>query len=194
MFISIDEYEVANNLRGAVRDGLMESFLLNPLNVLEGKVMNLCSGGATWKVIADAFSSLCQNECIRQDDPILLCFASQDREMPRPDKWGDELKEDRGIFVHNVQPHELTDRTTFPIPNRNIISWLDKLSNEKGDNIARPHNSFRPVPRSDVKLYCRRLCLILVVALVRKRAHTFKESRKAFCQAWTTWLTVSTMR
>ena len=130
--IGIDKYKHATNLEGAVSDAdMMESFLRNNHNVTDGRIINLRNEGATQKAITDAFCTLCQSESIRRDDPILIYFAGHGCEMPQPDGWGSDAPEKiRGIYPHDVQRHELTDRT--------IISWLDKLSSEKGDNIARP--------------------------------------------------------
>ncbi|KAF8580652.1 hypothetical protein K439DRAFT_1636896 [Ramaria rubella] len=137
LIIGIDNYHGAATLTGAVPDAnKVDRYIRQHLGVSEDRITNLRDEEATRQKILEAFRALSDpSNKIRKQNPILIYFAGHGCEITRPDGWDTGGQETiQAILAQDVQLKEWSSRTVFPIPDRTIASYLNKLSKEKGNN------------------------------------------------------------
>lgn len=95
-------------------------------------LLNKC---ATRNNILRAFESLCVNDAIQRDDPIIIYYAGHGTLGVTPLQWKDDgWVEDEVQFI---VPFDCGKDVRDAIPDRTIATCLNDLASQKGNNIVR---------------------------------------------------------
>ncbi|KAH7921893.1 hypothetical protein BV22DRAFT_1131903 [Leucogyrophana mollusca] len=135
LIIGINQYKSLRilPLRGAVPDAnAVQSCLENDLGVPPAHITNLRNGEATRAAILAAFDALTKDPRINPGDPILIYYAGHGGSAPAPPGWP-------GPKVEMLVPHDYeadNGSKVNGIPDRTVATLLNRLAQEKGDNIT----------------------------------------------------------
>lgn len=112
------------------------------MGVATDQITTLHDQQATRKAIIDSFNAIKSNTLINKGDPILIYFAGHGASTRSPPGWDSISSEvqfvvpfDYGLTIDGV--------TVSPLPDRTIGVLLDRIAEEKGDNIVSYQQSLR---------------------------------------------------
>ncbi|KZT43296.1 hypothetical protein SISSUDRAFT_684576 [Sistotremastrum suecicum HHB10207 ss-3] len=138
--IAINDYQHINKLNGAVVDAdEFENYLRSYLGVPPERIISIRDSSATRDAILGAIKNLAHNSSIQKDDPILIFFAGHGGRALKPlgldwDHWMPlESK------IELICPVDMGDPGVggqCGIPDRSVAALLDRISDEKGNNIT----------------------------------------------------------
>ncbi|CAE6387334.1 unnamed protein product [Rhizoctonia solani] len=142
LIIGINNYISLGDLRGAVADADdMSKFLTSDLHIPPHHITNLRNEQATRKAIVQGFKALWENPDIQRGDPILIYYAGHGGLAPANQGWQERYgaEQIQVIFPYDYQlknPESNNPVNVNCIPDKTISRLLNKLAEEKGDNIT----------------------------------------------------------
>ena len=137
LLIAINQYvtKAYDNLAGAVKDAesvkaYVEKYL--GLDATSPRVRTLYDSSATRQAIISELQNLASSEDIQKGDPIIIFYAGHDCEVPAPEGW-----DSTGNCIQAILPHDFDENNLdSAISGRTIGALLERIANEKGDNIV----------------------------------------------------------
>ena len=137
LIIGVNKYtnDDVLDLRGAVSDArAIESYLKNELGVDESHIRMLLDEDATRKGIIDSLVALRDNDNIQFGEAILIYYAGHGQEVPAPDGWATESKEN---LIQSIVPQDFDeDKGIHVIPDRTFGWLIEDIMGKRGDNIV----------------------------------------------------------
>jgi hypothetical protein len=135
LVIGINQYLSIRKLTGAVNDAkAIESFLKRHLNVPENRIRIFLDDQASRKRIIGEIRGLSERGEIERGDPILIYYAGHGIQLPAPPAWD---AGGPGRKIQGIVPCDYEKGRVQPIPDRTIGSYINRIREEKGDNIVR---------------------------------------------------------
>ncbi|KAB5591684.1 hypothetical protein CTheo_4892 [Ceratobasidium theobromae] len=137
LVIGINNYQTQRKLKGAVSDAdAFATYLLQDLQVPEGRIMNLRDDRATRVEIIKAFKSLQTNTTIQYNDAIVIYYAGHGASIPAPVGWEAGKANIEALVPQDVGLDDSCGSSIPPIPDRTVSALLSDLARSKGDNIT----------------------------------------------------------
>ena len=135
LIIGINNYDNLRKLHGAVPDAkAVQEYLMDHLKVPEEQIRTLLDLKATREAIITTFQELRRDERIQENDPILIYYAGHGGKIDAPRGWNSSGPNGK---IEAIYSQDYAEQKVEPIPDRTIAALLDRLAEEKGDNIVR---------------------------------------------------------
>ncbi|KAG9089725.1 hypothetical protein FRC06_001416 [Ceratobasidium sp. 370] len=137
LLIGINDYPDVKKLNGAVPDAqAMAQYLREHLNIPSNQITQIYNQKATRATIIKAFRDLREDARIQKGDAILIFYAGHGCEARNYDGRGKTDSTTQGLVPYDVSRMDPTGNIVEILPDRTIVSLLDDLADEKGNNIV----------------------------------------------------------
>ncbi|KAG8720958.1 hypothetical protein FRC08_016909 [Ceratobasidium sp. 394] len=137
LIIGINNYLEVKKLNGAVQDAqAMSRYLCEYLDILGNQITQIYNENATRAAIVKAFRDLSEDKRIKTGDAILVFYAGHGGEAQSYDDRGETGPTTLGLVPYDVGRMDPTGNIVEILPDRTIVSLLDDIAVEKGDNIT----------------------------------------------------------
>lgn len=146
-------------LKGAVPDArAVCKWVRSTFHVPEYNIRTLEDGQATRVNIINALTALSTDPNITENDAILIYYAGHGASIPCPPDWESEFIDGQRSRIQAILPQDVKkdvdDEPIYCIPDRTIGALLNKIADQKGDNIVRvcPYQSTRAFTNTSLRL------------------------------------------
>jgi hypothetical protein len=134
LFIGIDNYVNARNLKGAAADARrMKDYMQRTFRLPDDHTKELFNDEASRDNIIAELKALADNESIQRGDAILIYYAGHGDLIPAPTGWPSGRPDKK---IQSIVPQYFCKDNIDVIPDRTIGNLINMIEEKHGNNIV----------------------------------------------------------